>query len=158
MTYLVILLVIALIVILFFSKRKQSGNGFDQTNDIINEEKMPRDFLAEASGLLKTPKSLKEMIEENKEYVISKLLSFLEEGGIYERKYAAFALGQIGNDNIITQLRKCLGKETVQGVQEALEASLTALNIASAENGHSELDRRTIIDDVYNNKRPKVIK
>ena len=99
---------------------------------------MPRDFLAEAERWLKTPKSLREMIEGNKEYVISKLLNLLEEGGTYERKYAAFSLGQIGNSDIITQLRKCLEKETVQGVKDALEASLTALNIASVEKGQSE--------------------
>ena len=148
MTYLVIFLIIALIAIIFVSKRKQSDNRVNQANINKNDDKMPRDFLAEAKGWLKTPKSLREMIEENKEYVISKLINILEEGGTYERKYAAFALGQIGNDNMINQLRKCLEKETVQGVQEALEAALTALNIASAESGQSELERRKVIDEV----------
>lgn len=157
MENLLIFLIIAIIVIIFISKRKQSDRKNSKVKTNKSYDKMPRDFIAEARGFLKTPKSMREMINENKEYVISKLLNLLEEGDIYERKYAAFSLGQIGNSNIITQLKQYLEKESVQGVKEALEAALTALNIAPVENGQSELERRRIIDDVYNNRRSKVI-
>ena len=93
MHYLLTLIIIAIIAIILISNRKQSDYKIRSANINKNDDKMPRDFLAEAQGWLKTPKSFKEMIEEN----IERFLTSLSES----RKNALKRLLDIDNDDDI---------------------------------------------------------
>jgi len=148
MAYAVLLLGMIVVVILVFkylhsSKNPSSGlSGYSVTNE-------PRDFLLEASHRLETPKALNIMLEESRDSTINEMSDILESGGIYDRKYVAFALGQIGDDTLIPLLERRLNQESITGVREAIEAALVALRVMSSQNGHSEYDRRRVIEDVY---------
>ena len=113
------------------------------------EEHVPRDFLGLQYNYLNTPKPLREMLKENEPAVMKELVEFLNNGGTYERKHAAFALGQIGDENYIEQLEYRQTHEQVKGVAEAIDAALVALRQAPSGRGFTEMDRRRIIEDVY---------
>jgi hypothetical protein len=161
-----LLLILAVFLILFFRyifRSKDSTETSGEEEMSLREirqsikTKEPRDFLKLASDWLNSPRPLKEMLEQEKSYVIEKLTNFLSTGGTYDRKYAAFALGQIGEVSTIEPLEKQLSVEAVEGVRDAIKAALTALRVAPVSKGASELDRRTIIEEVYWNKRPPSI-
>jgi HEAT repeat protein len=68
------------------------------------------------------------------------------------RKAAAYALGQIGEPRSMKQLREFYENESADDVRDAMVASMTAIKLAPTP-VHSQLDRRQIIEDVYNNRR-----
>jgi len=109
----------------------------------------PRDFYKEAAVWLKPPKPLAELVKEDKDSVIQILLGYLKDGGDYDRKYAAFVLGQIGDDSILDELRFYLSREQKKGIQEAIGAAIIGLLDAPASKGFSEFERRKIIDAAY---------
>jgi len=113
-----------------------------------------RNFIKEASSWLKTPKPLGEMLEENRLLVLSRLVQFLHDGSNMERKYAAFCLGQIGDPIQMDELKTAFNRESVKGVKEAIGAALTVLAVAPSDKGSTEEERRNIIQDVYDGKRP----
>jgi len=114
------------------------------------EKREPRDFLQVASSTLETPKPLAELVKENKDFVVEKLLEFVQSGDIYERKHAAFALGQIGDENALEPLRECYASESVAGTRAAIGAAIIALSDAPSNKGYNDLDRRNIIEKEYN--------
>ncbi len=148
------ILVIFLVILSIWIYRKVSSKKED---DIAkpsaannNSKSEPRDFLKDADGWLNTPKPLKEMLSESRSYVIDKIIELLNYGGIYERKYAAFALGQIGEKRFLQCLENRLTQETVKGVQEAIGSAKVGILRASLDEGFSEMDRRKIITAAYN--------
>jgi hypothetical protein len=150
-----ILLIVVVVVIYMVVRPKGSAKTAPENFDSDNKGE-PRDFLKEAEGALSTPKPLREMLEQNKSYVIEKLIEILDTEGIYQRKYAAFALGQIGEVSAIEALENQLSVESVEGVREAIEAALVTLRRVPANKGSSELDRRMLIEDVYNKRPPRI--
>ena len=116
----------------------------------------PRDFLDQASNYLHTPKPLSEMLVDDRVYVTDKLLDILRTGGIYERKYAAFALGQIGDESTLKALRGAQDQETKEGVHDAIAAAIAGIEAASIQMGASENDRRRVIQNAYEGLSPFV--
>jgi|GEM_PF-5800203 len=133
--------------------------GEAETQNTVKDAAMPRDYLRVATSTIfgdKVP--LAELLETEPGQVIGNLLRALnhEEGlpSTMIRKDAAYALGQIGDEKTLDDLRERYEKEQAPGVKEALVASMTAINLAPAGAGHSQLERRQIIEDVYNGRRP----
>lgn len=154
MVYLILLIIVGVVIYMIVRPKSPTKTAPDNVDSANKGE--PRDFLKEAEGWLSTPKPLREMLEQNKSYVIEKLVELLSEGDIYERKYAAFALGQIGEVSAIEPLENCLSVESVEGVREAIEAALVALRMVPTNKGSSELERRMVIEDVYNKRPPRI--
>ena len=124
-----------------------------------SEKPMPRDYIREATSTIfgdKVP--LAELLKTEPGQVIGNLLRALnyEEGlpSTMIRKGAAYALGQIGDEETLDDLKERYEREQAPGVKDALVASMTAINLAPAGSGHSQLERRQIIEDVYNGRRP----
>lgn len=119
---------------------------------------MSRNYLEEASSILKTPAPLTDLYTANPVEVIMNLLNALNyDGGMMSpmiRKAAAYALGQIGEVNTIGHLKKRHDVEPARGVKEAIVAAVSAINIAPAADGHSQMDRCQIIGEVYQGQRP----
>lgn len=118
---------------------------------------MPRDYLNVASGVLFGDKvSLAELVEVDHHQVVANLLRVIAQARdpmqAMARKTAAYALGQIGEPRSIKQLKEFYDEESADGVREAMIASMTAIKLAPTPE-HSQLERRQIIEDVYNNRR-----
>lgn len=65
-----------------------------------------------------------------------------------EAKCLAYVLGQLGFRHSRPVLQKLLSSHPAQGVRNAAAAALSAIREAPADEGHSELQRRVIIDRV----------
>ena len=118
---------------------------------------MPRDYLAEAEDIIfgnKVP--LAKLLETEPDKVVGNLLFAIKRspGSMKSmiRKAAAYALGQIGEPKSMSQLREFYEDEPAEGVKEAMVASMTAIKLAPTPT-HSQLERRQIIEDVYNGRR-----
>ena len=146
--------IIIIVGIIFLVVKMISKNSAEQTinkkpNTSVNVETEPRDFMREGEDFLKITRPIDELLEEDKDGTLNHLMSLLQKGGIYERKYAAFAVGQIGEEGAISTIESCLERESVTGVREALGAALAALRMAPASKGYSEIERRKIIQKAY---------
>ncbi len=108
-----------------------------------------RDYLKEVEGMLDMPRPLRELLTEDKVGVMEKLFGFLNIENVMQRKSVAYALGQIGDPWAIEQLKLRLQQETVEGVKNAIRASLAALDKMPADKGFSDQDRGQYIYDVY---------
>jgi tetratricopeptide (TPR) repeat protein len=122
------------------------------------ERPMPRDYIREATSTIFGEKVLiAELLKTEPGQVIGNLLRALnhEEGlqSAMIRKSAAYALGQIGAEETLDYLRDRHEREQASGVKEALVASMTAINLAPAGAGHSQLERRQIIENVNNGRQ-----
>lgn len=161
LTEIIVLVVIAIIIIKLLKSKKKQLQPQNTTSPIPTPTPVPpkhaltfpKDYLEDGGGWVKAPKPLKEMLKDDKENLVNNLIAMLKDGGTYEKKWAAFCLGQIGEGRFIGSIKEALAVESVQGVQEAMAAAITALNLASVESGKSELERRTIINEVYDGKR-----
>lgn len=148
MTYLLLLLALIGLAAFFLNRRKaQRPPSIPATPTRPSAE--PRDFLTLAQQYLTTPRPLREMLSDDRGYVLSKLHDILRTGGTCERKYAAFALGQIGDASSAQPLAHALDHEDVSGVRDAIAASLEAVRAIPADGGSTELDRRHRIENVY---------
>ncbi len=130
----------------------------EEIQNTESETAMPRDYLREASSTIFQDKvSLAELFEVEPDQAIGNLLRALnyEEGlsSAMIRKGAAYALGQIGESMTLDILKERHKRETALGVKEALVASMTAIKLAPAGAGHSQLERRQIIQNVYEGQR-----
>jgi hypothetical protein len=119
---------------------------------------MPRDYLKEASDVIFGNKvSLVEAAEVNPDQVVGNLLGAIAKARnpmqAMIRKAAAYGLGQIGDPRSMKQLRQFFDSESADGVKDAMIASMTAIKLAPTPQ-HTQLERRQIIEDVYNNRRP----
>ena len=120
---------------------------------------MPRDYIQEAASIIFNDSiPLAELVEVNRNQVIGNLLRALEfNKGLDStmiRKAAAYVLGQIGEPATLKILREQYNRdEEAPGVKDALVASMTAIKLAPAQEGHSQLERRQIIEDVYERRR-----
>jgi len=85
---------------------------------------------------------------------IFNLIKALENGSDYQRKYAAFVLGQIGDENFIKFLDKALINENIEGVRLAIISSLKAIEVASLQKRGNNLERCQLIEEYYNNGSP----
>ena len=110
---------------------------------------MPRDFFQEAEGYLSISAPVALQLEHDREKTIGLLLDILPRGSVYERKYAAFALGQIGDPATLALLRESLESEKVGGVAEAIAAAVTGIERAGIDTDKSEVERRQLIEDAY---------
>lgn len=144
------------------SKSLQALAGQQPANEEIQkteeETAMPRDYLREATSTIFQDKiSLTELLEVEPDRVIGNLLRALNyEQGLSStmiRKGAAYSLGQIGEAAVLEKLRERYEIELAPGVKDALLASMTAIKLAPADAGHSQLERRQIIQDVYEGRR-----
>lgn len=117
---------------------------------------MSRNYLKEASDVLYgNSVSLEELVEVNADEVVRNLLAVLAKARrpmqAMSRKAAVYGLGQIGETRSLNQLRQFFRSEEADGVRDAMLASMTAIKRAPRPL-HTELERRQIIEDVYNNR------
>ncbi len=75
---------------------------------------------------------------------------FLDNSDPYARKASAYALGQIGDSRAITGLERQFKAEAMGGIKAAILASIIAIKKAPADKGFSDMDRRKIIEEIYN--------
>ena len=143
----IIVSIIFLVKIISKSSVKQTINKSLSTS--TNFENEPRDFMRQGEDYLELPKPVDELLEEDREGLVNHLVGIIQKGGTYQKKYAAFALGQIGEERVIKVIESCLERESVTGVREAMGAALAALRMAPASKGHSEIERRKIIQKAY---------
>jgi hypothetical protein len=119
----------------------------------------PRDFVKEAGQWLKTPEPLDVLLTRERDQAVSWLVQILRQpdqggGGTYPRKYAAFVLGQIGATESLETLQTARDQESVRGVREAMDAAIVALRSCKADSSLTEIDRRRIVQNVYDGKPP----
>jgi len=119
---------------------------------------MPRNYLSEASDVIfgKTVQ-LENLVKSDPMGVAGNLFRVMDDSsglkGPMLRKAAAYALGQLGAQATLEALRERHSRETAPGVVDAMLAAMTAIKLAPIENGHSELERQQIIEDVYEGRR-----
>src|ERR1039458_4756607 len=124
-----------------------------------------RDFIAEAgailrrgdpmSGLSAQAAPLQELVAQNRSQAIGLLIQLLQSGNGTYRKNAAFALGQIGDPVAIQPLIEQKGNESARGNIEAIDAALVTLRTIPLASTSSELERRRMVDDVYEGRSPR---
>src|ERR1017187_1836177 len=110
-----------------------------------------RDYLEEATRVLGAPRPLSELLRENRRGVVNVLIKNLSSPNSYARKYAAFALGQIGETGVVDILRSAYGAEPGGGTKEAMGASIIAL--LSVPPGASEHIRAAAVKNVYDGRQ-----
>jgi HEAT repeat protein len=146
MLYALIIIIICSVLYLIF-KLKKTTSKKEKTSHKVNENE-PRDFIANSDVWLKPPIELRILVDKNRDDAINFLKSKLSNGAIQVRKYATFALGQIGDEKISTIFEIWLKRESDQSVRCVMKACQTAIKLASAEKGFTEYQRRLIIDDL----------
>lgn len=119
---------------------------------------MSRDYLQEASDVIFGNKvNLGQLAQDNPDQVVANLLRVIAEARkpmqAMIRKAAAYGLGQVGESRSLNQLRQFYGSESAEGVREAMLAAMTAIKTAPRPQ-YTELQRRSIIEDVYKNRTP----
>ena len=164
-TFIIIIAIITIVYFVFRSKNKSSMSAVsNKINQNSNSGREPRNYLREATSFVNAPEPLDVLIINKRNEVIHNLIDYLNldadirhETGIPMeptiRKAAAYALGQIGDVSTLNVLQNRLNIERASGVKEAIIASISAINIAP-DPLHTQIERRKIIEDVYNNRRP----
>jgi hypothetical protein len=117
----------------------------------------PRDYLKEATDFVGAPAPLGGLLKTNRAEVIQNLLNAIHLNvnmmSTMVRKAAVYALGQIGDPSTVNALMSRLNIEQASGVKDAIVASISAINLAP-DPEYSQLNRRKIIEDIYNGRRP----
>lgn len=104
-------------------------------------------------GALHLPRPLRDLVQENRDGMIEAMKNImLKSPDIYERKNAAFCLGQIGAERAIPYLDQALGQERVEGVREAAGAALGTLRSVSSDKGFSDAERARVMYALYKNR------
>lgn len=163
METLIVIIAIGIVLYFVFRKKKKPTQTVNSSKQTEKQISPPRDYLDEATSFVGAPRPLKELLKTNRAEVIHNLVNTLnldaniQQGGIPMgptiRKEAAYALGQIGDPSTVAALTSRLNIERASGVRDAIVASISAINLAP-DPEYTELDRRKIIDDVYNKRRP----
>lgn len=104
-------------------------------------------------GALHSPRPLRELIQENRDGMIEAMRNILlKSPDIYERKNAAFVLGQIGAERAIPYLDQALNQGRVDGVREAAGAAIATLRSLSSDKGFSDAERARVMYALYKNR------
>jgi len=154
------IVIIAIGVVLYFVFRKKETPTQTVTSSKQAEQQVSpqRDYLKEATGFVGAPAPLSQLLETNRVDVIQNLVNALNQNidmmSPSVRKAAAYALGQIGDPSTVAILTRRLNIEQASGVRDAIVASISAINLAPEGPNYTQLDRRSIIEDVYNKRRP----
>ena len=150
MKYSIVLIVVVLVIMLLIRGFRKKV-GVRTVTHVANSdtENEPRDFLQQAGSIFRSPKPLAVLLQESEADVIQQMIELLKSPNTMARKAAAYALGQIGKRDFLPILEQAATREQAKGVREAMEASLVAIQRLSSEDGHSELERRRMIDNVY---------
>lgn len=107
-------------------------------------------------GALHPPRPLQELVKEDRDGLIEAMKNImLRSPDIYERKNAAFCLGQIGDERAIQWLDQAVG-DPVDGVREAAGAALATLRSVSADKGFSDAERARVMYALYKNRPIKI--
>lgn len=152
--------ILAIGVVLYFVFRKKGApiQTVNSSKQVEQQVSPPRDYLEEAIGFVGAPAPLSQLLETNRIDVIQNLVNALNQDvnmmSPSIRKAAAYALGQIGDPSTVTILSNRLNVERASGVRDAIVASISAINLAPEGSNYTQLDRRRIIEDVYNKRRP----
>jgi len=114
-----------------------------------------RDYLNESQKWLGSPRPLKVMLAEDPSALLSTLVKYLSHSDIYKRKYAAFCLGQIGDDIVLPALQTAFTREPDGGGKEAMGAALATIKKMPAKSGSTEEQRCTYQDEIYQKGIPE---
>jgi len=101
---------------------------------------------------------LRELLAEDRAALLGALVKFLGNSDIYERKYAAFCLGQIGDTSVLPALKAAFDREEEGGAKEAMLASLACLKKMPASSGSTEAQRCQFVEEVYKGNLPEDVK
>lgn len=108
-----------------------------------------RDFLKEAERYLEAPRPLRELVRSQRQVVVEVLGAFLRTGDTYQRKYAAFAMGQLGYEVFLYDIEEVLRNETGHGVRVALLSAQAVIQALPASQSSSDLERRRMLTREY---------
>ena len=150
-----VILIIAFIVIMYLLLKPKNNVSFNDSDNNSSKKEEPRDFIIRANNWFDTSIPLRNYIDANKQEAINFLFDCLQSENHQDRKQAAYALGQIGDEQLLNIFENYISKETVKGVKEAMQACFIAIQMAPSDKGFTELHRRQIIDDVYYNRPVK---
>ncbi len=108
-------------------------------------------------GALRLPRPLRDLVQENRDGMIEAMKNtMLRSPDIYERKNAAFCLGQIGDERAIPYVEQALSRERVEGVRDAAGAALATLRSVSSDKGFSDAERARVMFALYKNRPIKI--
>jgi len=150
MLYVFIILIIFIVLYLFFLLRSITSKKIKTNSD--KDENEPRDFILNADIWLKPPVELRFFVDNNKDDAVKFLEGNLSDGAMHVRKYAAYALGQIGDHRLSEVFDTLIKRETDQSMIDVMKACHTALQVAPSEKGFTEYQRRLIIDNISKSK------
>lgn len=113
-----------------------------------------RDYLKESQEWLGSPKPLTDMLAEDRSALLATLVKYLGHSDIYKRKYAAFCLGQVGDDSVLPALQNAFNREPDGGGKDAMGAALAALKKMPASSGSTEEQRQQYVGEIYDKGIP----
>jgi hypothetical protein len=147
------LIVIIVVILYLILKPKVNNSSINESGNSQEIKKEPRNFIMQADSWLNPPIKLRSYVDTDKQEAIKFLINCLSNRTHQIRKQAAYALGQIGDENLLSVFEKRISSEAIIGVKEAMEACYVAIQMAPADKGYTEMHRRQLIDNVYY-KRP----
>src|SRR5687768_16757490 len=86
-----------------------------------------RDYLEESRDVLHSPRPLRQLLKDDRAAILALLVQHLSSSDIYQRKYAAFCLGQIGDAAVSGDLELVFQREPEGGAKDAMAAAIATL-------------------------------
>lgn len=150
MEFLVIIFILVIIVVVVYRKRSSNLKNMQTSGtENVDSPVMLRDFIKDADSFLEPPKPFRDLLIANPDELMKVLQKFAVDSGTYQRKAAVFALGQIGNPLCLDTLNQVASSDQASGVRDVARASIAAIEQAPFDRGHTELERRKIIEKTY---------
>lgn len=117
-----------------------------------------RDYLTEGQEWMESPLSIRQMLAKDYNLILAAIGSRLKFENTYTRKYAAYSLGQIGDDRALEYLQAAHDSETMEGVRLAMAAALAAIKKMPATSGATEEQRCQYMQHIYEASLPDHIR
>lgn len=117
-----------------------------------------RDYLADAQKWMGAPVPLRQMLAQDYPLAVAAIVGRLKNEDTYTRKYAAYALGQIGDHRVLDKLQEAHDSEPADGVRLAMASSLKTIRKMPANSGATEEQRCQYMQEVYEAGMPDDIR
>jgi len=117
-----------------------------------------RDYLADAQKWMGAPVPLRQMLAQDYALAVAAIVGRLKNEDTYTRKYAAYALGQIGDHRVLDKLQEAHDSEPAEGVMHAMAAALKTIRKMPASSGATEEQRCQYMQEVYEAGMPDEIR
>lgn len=117
-----------------------------------------RDYLADAQKWMQWPLPIRQMLATDYGKVVATIVVYLRNDDVYKRKYAAYCLGQIGDQRVLEILQGAHDSEPAEGVRHAMAAALKTIRKMPASSGSTEEQRCQYMQEVYEAAMPDDIR